>query len=85
MQTQTRYVSQRHAKNLDYSSHVDDIGLHNPALANYRHMVVATVNGLIEMSFLKLENWLEARVVLKTVRKIENCDLNKKGKYKENR
>lgn len=56
VQTQKRYVSQHHAKNLDYSSHVADIALRNPELANYRRMVVAIVDGLIEMSFLILEN-----------------------------
>lgn len=70
VQTQKRCESQRHAKNLDYLSRVDDIALHNPTLANYHRMVVATVDGLIEMLFLALENWLEARVVLKN--KTEN-------------
>lgn len=65
VQTQKRYEFQRHAKNLHYLSHVDDIALRNPALVNYRHMVVATVNELIEMLFLILGNLLEALVVLK--------------------
>lgn len=56
VQTQKRYESQRHAKNLDYLSHVDDTALHNPVLANYRRMVVAIVDVLIEMMFLILEN-----------------------------